>query len=324
MKKLLTQIFLKFRFDFDFIQEDIESWNYFIKYFYRFIISDGFYDYSTSLKIKPEFTKKYWDKLLRHPCLGLQSFNNWYIATLDRCLFNDKYRSDIATSSNLYLGITLKEAEEYYKNKDALYENIKPKLLIGINTRLIKSISNIISEEYYMTYCSEPLNKMINNLILMKKLDYLANNKDDLEMIEKLILHLKNGSLSDYNDYLIKYASRKSKIEWILGFLDLKDDTLKRKGYLTGLVYLSEKKELLLKLGRFENNSSLIPQKSIQEQYSSKILEFTNYDTHFRINPIFLIDSKKNIRKINPTFNTFIMHTINNFNTVNSMPFLKI
>uniref|UniRef100_A0A6C0E6H0 Uncharacterized protein n=1 Tax=viral metagenome TaxID=1070528 RepID=A0A6C0E6H0_9ZZZZ len=324
MKKLLIQIFLTFRFDFDFILEDIESWDYFIKYFCGFIISFGFYDHSTNLKIKPEFTKKYWHKLIEHPALNLQSFDNWYTAVLDRYLFNDKYRYNNTISNNLYLGITPHEAEQYYSSKDSLYHNIKPELLFGINTRLTKNTSNIIYEESYMKYCSNALDKIIDKLNIIKTMDYCSNNKDDVEMINSLILHLKTGSLKDFNDYLIKYISRRSNIEWVLGFLDFTCDILKRKGYFSGILYLPEKNELLFTLGPFKNNSSLIPimSKYILEQYPNKILQFTNTQ-HFTINPLFLSDTENKIRKINQSFSAFLVNTIKNFNTIDSLPFFK-
>jgi hypothetical protein len=329
MKKLLTHIFLSLRFNFEFIIEDIQSWDYFIIYFYTFIISHGFYNYSNSLKIKPKFTKAYWYKLIKHPTLNLLSFDGWIISILDRYLFSDRYRNNNITSNNLYLGITHTEAEQYYKNKEFLYKNIKPELLIGINTRLVKNVSNIIFEEPYITYCYSAINKIVDSLTKIKNLDYLKNNPCDLEMIDKLILHFTDKSidksLKSYNDYLIGYFSRKPKINWLLGFLDFKNDPNHRKGYLTGFMYLSEKQELLFIIDKFDNNTSLIPPKAeyIKQSYSENSLKFTNYNDNFMINPIFLTDSLNKTRKINPSFNSYILHIINNYYTINSLPFIN-
>lgn len=337
MKELLTHIFLSLRFNFEFIIEDLQSWDYFIIYFYTFIISYGFYNNSTHIKIKPKFTKTYWYKLVRHPLLNQLSLDNWILSIFDRYLFNDTYRINNTISNNLYLGISSHEAKQYYDNKDFLYENIKPELLIGINTRLIKNISHVIYEESYITYCYKSINKVVDSLIKIKTLDYCKNNSDDLETIDKLILYFTdkslNVSLTNYNDYLIKYLSGKQnpKINWLLGVLDFTNDPNHRKGYLSGFIYLSHNNpELLYVIGNINNNTSITPPRAkyINQTYTNKILDITNTTKTFItesliINPIFLTDSSNKTRKIIPTFNSYILHIIHNFYTINSLQSLN-
>lgn len=327
VNKILARIYFKSRFDYEFIAQDLEQWEKFVEYFYLFSLSDGFHNYQTGLKIIPEFTLEYWKLLLKKINMSFNLFD--YESVLERILFRSDYRSKLEDSNNLYLGLYPKEAEDYYHILDGLYQDRDPPILVGLNNRIKKDISETIHEEFYHqnVIIKDVIANIIQSLDELLKLKYVKENSEELEKIKKLKLHIQESNLDAFNDYLTGYISSSSELEWLIGFLDFSaDQKYQRKGIYSGQVYsrFDQKDEILYSLGNFGSDNTLIPSKWSHTEYQKKEIKPINQNyQEYQLNPRLAKDKKGKIRKINYTNLNDYLKDLQEYFCINLLPIFK-
>jgi len=331
-KKLITKIYLHFRYNPVFVTEHLTQWGFFVKYVYLFWISNGIYDLQTTgepnekpnQKIIVEFSLDFWNLMIKSigniKLSGLES-------TIERYLWKNTFRNNQVQMNNLYLGVLPKDAQQFYELKEKLWGNVNPKPLLGINTRVVMSPDENIREQSYLPdqLCGESIKKIIESLESLMKLD----SELDSEMINPLLEHFKTGDLEALNKYLIAYSQQKLldllSFEWCLGFLDRRADLFNRKGLWMGHIYFPKENnqvESLFLLGPPPVNYSIIPQKWGDITGDKTITSLNTPEPNsFYLNSYFSKDAQEQVHKLNyMNLDDYILDHLQ-YNHVDSLPF---
>ncbi len=146
IRKALESIYENYKGD-----KASEDWKNFEIYLKRVWFSNGIHHHYSSDKIKPAFTKEYFQKLLSETKTTLAPeiveilFNNQDAKKVNL----DESKGLLAGSAvNFYdKGITDKEAEEYYKTKKS--PDAKRPYSFGLNSKLVRNASGQIEEKVW-------------------------------------------------------------------------------------------------------------------------------------------------------------------------------
>lgn len=154
---------------------------------------------------------------------------------IDAKRVNQKDGDDLLLTSadNFYQGVSQKEAEQFYNAmKDP--KNTKP-VSYGLNSRLVK-VNGKLQEEVWKVdgMYSPAISKIV---YWLEKAKTVAEDKKQVEIIDKLIEFYKTGSLATYDEYCIKWVQdTESGIDFINGFIETYGDPIGIKGSWESLV----------------------------------------------------------------------------------------
>ncbi|MEN0082034.1 dipeptidyl-peptidase 3 family protein, partial [Flavobacterium lindanitolerans] len=263
IRKALENIYENYKGD-----KASEDWKNFEIYLKRVWFSNGIHHHYSSDKIKPAFTKEYFQKLLSETKTTLAPeiveilFNNQDAKKVNL----DESKGLLAGSAvNFYdKGITDKEAEEYYKTKKS--PDAKRPYSFGLNSKLVRNASGQIEEKVWKS--GGMYGPAIDKIIYwLEKAQGVAENKKQGDAIGLLIKYYKTGDLKTWDDYNIAWTeATEGNIDYINGFIEVYNDPLGYRGSYESVVQIkdfdmSKKMEVISSNAQwFEDNSTLMPE----------------------------------------------------------------
>ena len=247
--------------------KDTEDWRNFEIYLKRVWFANGIHHHYSNEKMKPTFSKAYFEQLLK-------ASNTKLDAQIADILFNNvdtkKVNLDLSkgllqgSAVNFYGdGITSDEAEKFYaqmKSPDA-----ERPLSTGLNSKLVKENGKLTERVWKSGGMYGPaIDQVINWL---EKAKSVAENQKQANALALLIQYYKTGDLKKWDDYNTAWVSATDgNIDYINGFIEVYNDPLGHKGSYESVVQIkdfdmSRKMEVVSREAQwFEDHSPLLPQ----------------------------------------------------------------
>ncbi|MES2513999.1 MAG: dihydrofolate reductase [Bacteroidota bacterium] len=259
---------------------DVKSEDYkkFLVYTKRVWFSNGIHHHYSSDKIMPEFSQTYFAKLINEStaALPLKSGETKaaFIARLTPILFDEKIAAkkvvldatkDMITTSavNFYEGVTQEEAIAFYEKMTDKKD--KMPVMVGLNSKLVKE-NGVIVEKVWKV--GGMYTKAIEKIVYwLEKAVTVAENPQQKDALEKLVVFYKTGSLKDFDEYNIAWVKdTQSAVDVVNGFIEVYEDPLGKKGSFESVVSIKdfEASKRIATIGDnaqwFEDNSTLLPE----------------------------------------------------------------
>jgi len=263
IRKALEHIYVNYKGD-----RKSADWKKFTVYLKRVWFSNGIHHHYSSDKIKPEFSRDYFNLLLKATKTKLDAnFADILFNDADAKKVNlDESKGLLAGSAvNFYdKGVTVQEVEDFYKNMKSP-DPTKP-YSYGLNSKLIRNANGQLEEKVWKS--GGMYGPAIDKIIYwLEKAKGVAENKKQGDALGLLIDFYKTGSLKTWDDYNIAWLqATEGNIDYINGFIEVYNDPLGYRGSQEGVVQIkdfdmSAKMEVVSKNAQwFEDNSPLMPE----------------------------------------------------------------
>lgn len=261
IRKALEQVYVSYKGD-----KKSSDWKNFEIYLKRVWFSNGIHHHYSNEKIKPEFSKEYFEGLLKATKTKLA-------ADVTAILFNDVDSKKVnldeskgllaGSAINFYeKGITLEEAEDFYKKQTS--PDPKKPISYGLNSKLVKNSKGQLEEKVWKS--GGMYGAAIDKIIFwLEKAKTVAENKKQGDAIGLLIEYYRTGNLKTWDDYNIAWLhATEGNIDYISGFIEVYNDPLGYRGSYEGVVQIkdfdmSAKMQVISKNAQwFEDNSPLM------------------------------------------------------------------
>ncbi|MFM9826292.1 dipeptidyl-peptidase 3 family protein [Flavobacterium sp.] len=245
-----------------------DDWKNFEIYLKRVWFSNGIHHHYSNDKIKPSFSRAYFNQLLKETKTNLST-------DIADVLFNDADAKKVnldeskglleGSAINFYdKGISAKEVEEFYAKKSSPDSN-KP-YSFGLNSKIVRNSKGQLEEKVWKS--GGMYGAAIDKIIYwLEKAKTVAENKSQADALGLLISYYKTGSLKTWDDYNIAWLNAtEGNIDYINSFIEVYNDPLGTKGAYESIVQIkdfemSAKMEIVSKNAQwFEDNSPLIPE----------------------------------------------------------------
>ena len=245
-----------------------EDWKNFEIYIKRVWFANGIHHHYSSDKIKPEFSKEYFNSLTKATKTVLAP-------AITDILFNDIDAKRVnldeskglleGSAINFYdKGITAKEVEDFYAKKTSPDAN-KP-YSFGLNSKLVRNAKGQLEEKTWKS--GGMYGAAIDKIIYwLEKAKSVAENKNQADALGLLIQYYQTGNLKTWDDYNIAWLqATEGNIDYINSFIEVYNDPLGYRGSYETIVQIkdfdmSKKMEVISKNAQwFEDNSPLIPE----------------------------------------------------------------
>jgi dipeptidyl-peptidase-3 len=259
---------------------DVKSEDYkkFLVYTKRVWFSNGIHHHYSSDKIMPEFKQDYFAKLVNTSTatfpLRSGETKSAFIARITPIIFDEKIAAkkvvldatkDMVTTSavNFYEGVTQEEAIAFYENMTDKKD--KTPVMVGLNSKLVKE-NGVILEKVWKV--GGMYTKAIEKIVFwLEKAINVAENEQQKEALQKLVVFYKTGSLKDFDEYNIAWVKdTQSAVDVVNGFIEVYEDPLGKKGSFESVVSIKdfEASKRIATIGAnaqwFEDNSTLFPE----------------------------------------------------------------
>ena len=251
-----------------------DNWNAFEVYLKRIWFSNGIHHHYSNDKMRPGFSKEYFDNLLI-------STNTILTGNAYEVIFNDKDSKMVdktkgvdnvfKSAVNFYgPNITAEDVVSFYESKKQP-DPTKP-LSFGLNSKLVKEDGEVKEVVYkadglYGESISEII-KWIN-----KAVD-VAENKPQGDALKILAEYYRTGDLKTWDDYCVAWTkATEGNIDYINGFIEVYNDPLGLRGSYENIVQIndfdmSRKMSVLSENAQwFEDNTTLM-----EEHKKSKVV----------------------------------------------------
>lgn len=244
-----------------------QDWQSFEIYLKRIWFANGIHHHYSNEKMKPAFTRAYFDQLLKESNTPLD-------AKVADVLFNDqdtkKVNLDLSkgllqgSAVNFYgQGVTADEADQFYANMKS--PDPQRQLSTGLNSKLVKE-NGKLTEKVWKS--GGMYGAAIDQIVTwLDKAKTVTENQKQANALALLIKYYKSGDLKTWDDYNVAWVSAtEGNIDYINGFIEVYNDPLGHKGSYESLVQIkdfdmSKKMEVLSKQAQwFEDNSPLLAQ----------------------------------------------------------------
>ncbi len=243
------------------------DWGNFQDYLKRVWFSNGIHHHYSNEKIKPAFSKAYFEQLLAGTSTHMDS------ALVD-ILFNDtdskKVNLDLSkglikgSAVNFYgEGISAEEASVFYANMKS--PDPQRALSTGLNSKLVKE-NGVLKENVWKS--GGMYGAAIDQIVSwLEKAKTVAENQKQAQALAYLIEYYKTGDLKTWDDYNTAWVSATDgNIDYINGFIEVYNDPLGHKGTFESIVQIkdfdmSKKMDVLSKEAQwFEDHTPLLPE----------------------------------------------------------------
>lgn len=220
--------------------------NALLTYTKRVWFSNGIYHHYGCEKFKPEFSKEYFEKMIRQVAVNkLPKPAETLIKELVPVIFdetilpkrvNKATGADLVRTSacNFYENVTQQEVERYYTEKNKDNDSCPPSY--GLNSTLIKNADGELVEEVWSL--NGKYSKTISRIIscLAKAREYAENHRQK-QLITMLIEYYTDGDLRVFDKYSIEWLKElDGRVDFINGFIEVYGDPLGHKGSWEGIV----------------------------------------------------------------------------------------
>ena len=263
IRRALEHIFQNYEGD-----KTSEEWNNFETYLKRIWFSNGIHHHYANDKFKPEFSKEYFDGLLKETKTELTGeaydviFND-----IDAKKVNlDADKGLIKGSAiNFYSpNITAEDVDVFYASK--IDRTDETPIEYGLNSKLVKNDDGTLAEKVWKVggMYGESIEKIVSWL---EKAVTVAENEKQAEALKLLIEYYKTGDLETWDTYNIAWAtSTDGDIDYINGFIEVYNDPKAFRGSYETVVQIkdfdmSKKMAVVSENAQwFEDNSTLFPE----------------------------------------------------------------
>ena len=244
-----------------------EEWNSFVTYLKRVWFSNGIHHHYSNDKIKPDFSKEYFDTLLKES-------NTQLTGEPYEVIFNDKdmKKVNLDPSKGLLKGsainfygpdVTAAEAEAFYKKKSS--PDAKKPLSFGLNSTLVKENGKLVEKVWKS---GGLYGSAIDEIIKwLEKAQGVAENEKQANALGLLIKYYQTGDLQTWDDYNIAWVeATEGNIDYINSFIEVYNDPLGYRGSYESIIQIKDfemsKKMKVLEenVQWFEDNSPLMPE----------------------------------------------------------------
>ncbi len=258
-----------------------QDWKNFEIYLKRVWFSNGIHHHYSMDKIKPEFSKAFFEGLITTTKATLSP-------EIVAILFNDidskKVNLDESkgllkgSAVNFYeTGITEKEAEDFYKTKKSL--DPKRPFSFGLNSKLVRNATGQIEEKIYKS--GGMYGAAIDKIVFwLEKAKGVAENKKQAEALGLLIDFYKTGDLKTWDDYNIAWLkATDGNIDYISGFVEVYNDPLGYRGSYEGVVQIKDF-DMSAKMEKISQNAQWFEDNSpLQAEHKKKNVVGVTYKT---------------------------------------------
>lgn len=257
-----------------------QDWKNFETYLKRVWFSNGIHHHYSMDKLKPEFSREYFDTLLSET--GTELTGEPY-----EVIFNDKDAKKVnldeskglveGSAVNFYgEGITAKDVEEFYANKKS--PNPDKPLAFGLNSKLVKENGQLVEKVYKS---GGMYGAAIDKIIYwLEKAHGVAENEQQAKALGLLIDYYRSGDLQTWDEYNIAWVeATEGNIDYINSFIEVYNDPLGYTGSYENIVQIkdfdmSEKMQVLEEnVQWFEDNAPLM------EEHKKKSVVGVTYKT---------------------------------------------
>ena len=247
--------------------KDTADWKNFEIYLKRIWFSNGIHHHYSNEKIKPTFSKTYFEELLKTTGTKLD-------AQVADIIFNttDSKKVNLDLSKGLLRGsavnfygdgVTSDEAEQFYANMKSPDSN-RP-LSTGLNSKLVKENGKLVEKVWKS---GGMYGAAIDKITYwLEKAKTVTENQKQANALALLIKYYKTGDLKAWDDYNIAWVgATEGNIDYNNGFIEVYSDPLGHKGSYESVVQIkdfdmSRKMEVLSKEAQwFEDHTPLLPQ----------------------------------------------------------------
>ncbi len=242
-----------------------DEWNSFEVYIKRVWFSNGIHHHYSNDKLKPGFTKEYFDSLLSSTKTVLEGeaydviFNDIDSKMVDKRKGVDNV---LESAVNFYgPNVTMDDALSFYSKK-IQPDPTKP-LSYGLNSKLVKE-NGILKEIVYSEngLYGESIKEIIK---WINKAASVAENKAQGDALRILAEYYKTGDLKTWDDYCVAWTkATEGNIDYINGFIEVYNDPIGLRGSFENIVQIndfnmSRKMSVLSEnVQWFEDNSSIM------------------------------------------------------------------
>lgn len=237
IRKALENIYQNYNGD-----KSSADWKNFEIYLKRVWFSNGIHHHYSSDKIKPDFSKEYFNTLLAETKSTLAPeiveilFNN-----VDAKKVNlDESKGLLGGSAvNFYdSGITDKEVEDFYKKKTS--PDMSKPYSFGLNSKLVRNANGQLEEKVWKS--GGMYGAAIDKIVYwLEKAKSVAENKEQGDALGLLISYYKTGDLKTWDDYNIAWLkATKGNIDYISGFVEVYNDPLGYRGSYESIVQIND------------------------------------------------------------------------------------
>ncbi len=244
------------------------QWLAFEVYLKRVWFSNGIHHHYSMDKIKPDFSKEYFTKLLADTKTEL-------LPEAVDVIFNSadakKVNLDVSkgllagSATNFYeKGITEAEVEAFYASKKSADPH-RP-VSFGLNSKLVRNASGQLEEKVWKSggMYGAAIDKVI---YWLEKAKSVAENKPQADALALLISYYKSGDLKTWDDYNIAWLkATEGNIDYIQGFVEVYNDPLGARGSYESIVQIKDfdmsakMEKISTEAQWFEDQSPLMPE----------------------------------------------------------------
>ena len=245
------------------------EWESFMVYAKNVWFSNGIHHHYSTDKFSPEFSRDYFENLLKETNTGLakEVVDIMFDPEIDAKKINLDPAKDLVKGSavNFYgPDLTQKEVEEYYTN---LKKNLKnERVSMGLNSKLVRNAQGEIEEKVYKM--GGMYGSAIREIVKwLEKAVTVAENQAQANALKLLIEYYKTGDLETWDKYNVAWVqATEGAVDYINSFIEVYQDPMGYKGSYENIVEIkdfevSDKMKVLSENAQwFEDNSSTLPQ----------------------------------------------------------------
>lgn len=250
LRKALEQIYTSYAGD-----RESADFKAFEKYLKQVWFGNGIYHHYANDKFVPEFSPSFFEQQYALiPDADKPSIGNLDPAQvrelLERVVFDPQFlpkkvsqdsSSDVvvASSGNLYEGVTQKEVEDYY---NSLKDPPDPTpVSYGLNSKVVKKDGKVAEEVYHLNGLYGPAIAKI--IYWLDKAKSVAENENQKNYITTLIDFYITGDLKLFDEYSIQWAEdTDSEVDFVNGFIESYNDPLGMTGSWESYVNFKNRK----------------------------------------------------------------------------------
>lgn len=249
-------------------ERDTKGWHRFETYLKRVWFSNGIHHHYSSAKILPEFSREYFDALMKET--GTTLTDEILEAIFNPDVDNKKVNQDVAlglleaSAVNFYApDVTTAEAEAFYKG--ITDTTSRTPISYGLNSRLEKGPDGKVFENVWKV--GGLYSAAIEQIVFwLKKAEGVAENDKQATALRNLINYYETGDLKAWDLYNINWVyDVDGDIDYINGFVEVYNDPLGYRGSYENIVQIkdfdaSERMKVLMEYAQwFETNSPILP-----------------------------------------------------------------
>ena len=230
------------------------DWKEFETYLKRVWFSNGIHHHYSNAKLKPGFSKDYFDTLLADT-------NTELTGEAYEVIFNDKdaKKVNLNEADGLLLGsavnfygpdVTAEEAQAFYAKKES--PNPEKPLSYGLNSRLVKQNGELVEQVYKVDgLYGDAIAEIIKWL---EKAEGVAENKKQAKGLRLLIDYYTTGDLQTWDEYNVAWVeATEGNIDYINSFIEVYNDPIGYRGSYENIVQIKDF-DMSKKMQVFEDN----------------------------------------------------------------------